>query len=99
WSARGRVSVRTITDLDLFEISLTAVPAQVETFVEARTLEHVARVQQDAQAERWTRQRAALLAPREARQAMALRHAALADALRVPTDRRGGGVVHRVPVI
>jgi len=89
WSARGRVSVRTITDLDLFEISLTAVPAQEATYVEARTVEQAQRVRDDARAERWARQRVALLAPREAQQAMALRHAALADVLRVQITRGG----------
>jgi len=92
WSARGPVSVRTITDMDLFEISLTAVPAQEQTFVEARDLEQAQRVRHDAQVARWARQRVALLAPREERQSLALRHAALADALciRRPAPSRGG---------
>jgi hypothetical protein len=81
WEQRNGHPVRVITDLDLFEVSLVTVPAQPETYVEARAIQYAEKVQHEALFLRRQQQSEVLLAEVRRRQQMIFREAALAEAL------------------
>lgn len=90
WEKRSGQPVRVITDLDLFEVSLVAVPAQEETYVEARAMDRARALRADELAARREAQAQTLLEAARRRQQMIFREAALAEALTTRERPRRG---------
>jgi uncharacterized protein len=88
WETRDGRPLRIVSDVELFEVSLTAMPAQVGAVVEARALdEGLRRLDAIQRAERDRIARANLAGPRQ-RQQLAEAWAALAEAMSTDRDWR-----------